>query len=145
MKEPSSSCMSFLLLSLLIFRTEGQRPGILTRPYRVHIFDNLDAGSGPLTVRCKSKDDDLGLRNLYPGNDYSWHFNERFLGETLFFCRFWWMKKTISFTVFHDQEAHDCNYTVDCYWSVRVDGFYFSNNMKSWKKRYDWPSLENKM
>ncbi|CAI0472854.1 unnamed protein product [Linum tenue] len=43
-----------------------------------------------LTMHCKSKDDDLGVRVLPKRGSWSWHFVPNFWGTTLFFCAFKW-------------------------------------------------------
>lgn len=35
-------------------------------------------------------------------------------------------------------EIHTCRSTGNCFWSMREDGIYFSNNDQSWVKKYDW-------
>ncbi|KAI8565232.1 hypothetical protein RHMOL_Rhmol03G0243500 [Rhododendron molle] len=57
-------------------------------------------------------------------------------------CKFNWGTKTSWFTVLSMYTrpmlcAHT-NYPCDCYWDARADGFYFSNDKKSWKKMYHW-------
>uniref|UniRef100_A0A1U7VD36 S-protein homolog n=1 Tax=Nicotiana sylvestris TaxID=4096 RepID=A0A1U7VD36_NICSY len=105
----------------------------------VYIIDALSYDiSKPLTVRCQSKDDDLGNKTfnarykvLHPNEEFSFSFRRKVLiGSTLYFCHFWWENKDKSFEVFNNHIAEkDCgnvNGDLDeCYWRVQADGFYF--------------------
>ncbi|KAK4730596.1 hypothetical protein R3W88_023584 [Solanum pinnatisectum] len=119
--------------------------------YTVYIIDALPSNSKPLTVRCQSKDDDLGYKNLYPGGEYHFSFKENFLGGTLFFCHFWWNGKNIIFDVFDNKIdiycgevellSNDRNH--ECFWKVQEDGFYFAphrNPPSIYEKKHDWPT-----
>ncbi|KAL6971163.1 hypothetical protein U1Q18_030843 [Sarracenia purpurea var. burkii] len=129
--------IAFLIMSCCTTTYSVRLDGIQTRPYTVHITNAISDPS-PLIVRVQSKDNDLGNHTLATGQTFSWHFNENFLSSTLFFARFWWQQITTSFNVFYSPERDACTYTVDCYWSVRPDGFYFSNNNSSWTLKHTW-------
>ncbi|KAI5647766.1 hypothetical protein M9H77_33771 [Catharanthus roseus] len=103
--------------------------GCLTFPpwiekYHVHVANHLPNNSHPLTVRCQSKDDDIGTHTLYVNEEIQWHFcTVNF--NTLFFCHFWWANKDASLDVFNGDLSDSCHnnfvnegkYT--CYWTVR--------------------------
>ncbi|CAH2050182.1 unnamed protein product [Thlaspi arvense] len=101
--------------------------------YTVHIIDVLT--NGDLTFHCKSKDTDLGKINATSGEDYHFSFYENIFGRTLFFCGFAHNQQRQSFDVFDGALKMRC---VDCYWRVRDDGFYFSDDGISYLKQYSW-------
>ncbi|KAL7177467.1 hypothetical protein ACSBR2_030764 [Camellia fascicularis] len=97
----------------------------------------------PLTLRCQSRDDDLGTHILNFGEDFQWSFRINVFYTTSFFCHFWWGSKQQSFDVFFYYTLGDyCKsptgiYT--CYWRVRTDGFYIANgNNATLFKLHDW-------
>ncbi|KAL7229843.1 hypothetical protein ACSBR2_008405 [Camellia fascicularis] len=112
-------------------------------PTVVHIINSLPANSKPLLARCQSRDDDFGMHTLTNGQEFYWRFYINFFGSTLFFCHFYWDTKDVSQVVFDNRifenycqtpHTHDDN----CYWSVRSDGFYLSDDNSTWSKQYDW-------
>ena len=82
---------------------------------------------------AKSKDDDLGTHTLRTGQEFNWEFTPNFFGRTLFFCHFYWDTKDKSFAVFDNRLSYLCSKTFNsnCYWVVKPDGFYLSNNAGS--------------
>lgn len=97
------SCTSingtFLLILLLSLKYSAYEIGAERHSHSVKIFSRI-LDSKPITVHCQSKDDDLGNRTLYTGQDFNWEFKNNFWGTTLFFCRFGWGDKTKAFDVF---------------------------------------------
>ncbi|KAM7461265.1 hypothetical protein LguiA_029386 [Lonicera macranthoides] len=92
---------------------------ILTR-YTVFINNGFEKGND-ITVRCQSKNDDLGFHTLHPGEEFDWSFRENFFATTLFFCHFWWGSKEASFTVFDQKLSVKCNNpSHQCCW--KADG-----------------------
>lgn len=112
--------------------------------YHVHVVNSLPNNNFPLVIHCKSKDNDLGVHNLYVGNDFNWGFHQNVWETTLFFCHFQWSNKQTSFSVFDHYLADEiCHNTFVCYWLVKDDGFYLSNvtnpspdNLVKWNR---WP------
>ncbi|KAL7105780.1 hypothetical protein ACP275_07G066800 [Erythranthe tilingii] len=91
--------------------------------HTVKIYNRMPQGTPALTVHCASKDDDLGYRTLYTGQDFNWSFRTNFWGTTLFFCRFWWGRKTIAFDVFNaDWEKRGYHHTYT--YEVNKDGAF---------------------
>ena len=83
----------------------------------VKIHNSLE-GSLDLTVHCKSKDDDLGVHLLHPGDNYGFSFNERIIfGNTLFFCSFIWNGELHYFDIYQggDLSKTNCDY---CNWNI---------------------------
>ncbi|KAF7818495.1 putative glutathione S-transferase [Senna tora] len=53
--------------------------------WHVYVVNGLSNNQN-LVVRCKSKDDDLGIHNLYVGSNFTWSFKTDFFHSTLFWC-----------------------------------------------------------
>ena len=59
----------------------------------VRIVNDLD--NEVLFFHCKSKDDDLSLRNLQSGENWEFSFHINFFETTLFFYNFWYTNSKI--------------------------------------------------
>lgn len=131
------SILSCILLILFLVHKTKATSWLLK--HEVHIYSELPKDSKPLTVQCKSKDDDLGNHTLYTGQEFNWHFRSNFFITTLFYCNFWWESKQSSFKVF--DASWFSNTYMDNY-VVRADGFYYSDDekdhLKGLKKGHDW-------
>ncbi|KAL6962101.1 hypothetical protein U1Q18_037055 [Sarracenia purpurea var. burkii] len=122
--------------------------GHLVDGFTVHIIDQVPNNPTPLTLRCQSKDDDIGTHTLYTGQEIKWSFKLNPFGRTLFFCHFYWGSKDTSFTVYDKRIRDDCRrlggiaapraFDV-CYWEARTDGFYVSGDTIQWEKINNWP------
>lgn len=108
---------------------------------RVHIMNDLSNNDEPLIIHCHSNDDDLGEHTLWMKNEFSFQFRENVWRYTHFWCsmRILNSKETTVDVYRAYHETDKCQDTGNCFWSVREDGFYFSNDQKSWEKRYNWP------
>lgn len=111
---------------------------------QMHIISDIPNNQPlPLRLQCKSKDNNLGMHSLIRGEELAWHFGYSFFSHTFFFCHFYWGSKSQVFDVFNKRTiSHEClpatSRDYSCYWLVKPDGFYRSNNNTNWKKRYDW-------
>ncbi|XP_031374194.1 S-protein homolog 6-like [Punica granatum] len=81
--------------------------------------------SSPVTIHCKSKDNDLGSHVINAHGLYSFGFNVNFIGTTLFFCGVSLQGKRVTFDVYkasRDQSRcpHFCEWHVD---TNGVEGF----------------------
>ncbi|XP_009766249.1 S-protein homolog 2-like [Nicotiana sylvestris] len=130
------------LLNLALARSRS----FVTPRFQVHIIDALPPNS-KLILHCQSKDDDLGYKVLHPNEEFSFSFNEKLFGVTLYFCHFWWNGKDIPFDVFNSKIAGQCGVidpdTLECYWKVQEDGFYFGarrNPPPNYERKHDWNS-----
>ena len=94
---------------------------------RWHVFVINDI-SEDITVRIRSKDDDLGTHTLPFNGSYDWTFCDT--GRTLFYSGFWWGSKYQTLNLFDRDTWKKCaNGSFDsqfCYWLVRPEGFYTS-------------------
>ncbi|KAK4730592.1 hypothetical protein R3W88_023580 [Solanum pinnatisectum] len=127
------------LLNLIFARSFG-----ISSRFNVYITNNLPNDTNPLTLHCKSGDDDLGQRVLHKNEEYSFSFRRKIIiGSTLYFCHFWWEQKDKSIDVFNNHIAEkDCGRVnpdlMECYWKVQEDGFYFGAHRypppEYWKK-----------
>lgn len=133
----------FVSLIFLLNLNFARSFGISSR-YNVYITNNLPNDTNPLTLHCKSKDDDLGQRVLHKNEEFSFSFRRKIIIEsTLYFCHFWWEQKDKSIDVFNNHIAEkDCGRVnpdlMECYWKVQEDGFYFGAHRypppEYWKK-----------
>ena len=98
--------------------------------FHVHVANNLPQNSAPLTVRCQSKDTDIGYHTLNVSQEIQWHFCTTWF-STLYFCHFWWNNREAVFDVYNlTYIKPKCHNHIPgqgkntCYWIVRDDGFY---------------------
>lgn len=80
-----------------------------------------------LILHCKSGDDDLGQKLLYPGQNFEWRFRSSYFGSTLFFCSFQWFGEQglKHFDIY--VEERDADYSL-CIWHIKKDGPCFLKN-----------------
>ncbi|KAL6971196.1 hypothetical protein U1Q18_030877 [Sarracenia purpurea var. burkii] len=131
----------FFVLLILIGRLVDADIGRLS-PTTLHVINRLPNTPTPLTLRCQSKDNDIGRHILYNGQELKWSFYPNAFFTTLFFCHFYWGSKDTSFAVYDSRLANDCEKLSsgrDCYWEARIDGFYLSGDTKQWEKINNWP------
>ncbi|PIA60767.1 hypothetical protein AQUCO_00300348v1 [Aquilegia coerulea] len=123
-----------------------------------HIY--IENGLGPsnvLTVHCKSKDIDLGERNVNYQQSYEWSFMEHFFYSTVFWCRIWWYDHHRLVWVHNDmwdsanrEQFEGCiddstkykGCKLDgarcCVRRAQWDGIYFIQWKGAFKKIYNW-------
>ncbi|KAL3620421.1 hypothetical protein CASFOL_035333 [Castilleja foliolosa] len=104
----------------------------------IHMLNSLPSNSPPLSLRCKSKDDDLGYHTVAVNQDFHWSFCENIFGRTLFFCHLYWGSKQSVFDVFHSKDVKAPMF--DFWWAARSDGIYFCyyNDTAHFDKTFDW-------
>ena len=128
----------FLVVALAI------RPAYAPIPletWHVHVVNNM-GNQMMLMVHCKSRDNDLGERNLSPGAEFQWKFKMNFFEKTLFWC-YWRPEKGnrhANFDVFwkDDDLFYKCNYK-NCYWIAKDDGIYLKNIPEEYDEfRHKW-------
>ncbi len=76
-------CGQFLVVVMVVtMMLVLQAPGVEGKD-SVQITDGMDV---TLLVWCKSKNDDLGVVNMAPGQVWGFRFNDNIFGSTLFTC-----------------------------------------------------------
>ncbi|CAK7346992.1 unnamed protein product [Dovyalis caffra] len=105
-------------------------------PYDVYITNNL---KGHLFLNCRSKDEVVSKYNLNVNERFSWRFRLNYSSPTVYFCYFLYKTKAKTFDVFDDKKEGGWSAkTRKVYWSLREDGFYFSNNDVDYEKKQPW-------
>ncbi|XP_022155209.1 S-protein homolog 1-like [Momordica charantia] len=101
------------------------------RVWRVYVANGLS--SEILFLHCKSKDTDIGERNLDLGAQIQWKFQVNFWGTTLYWC---FMRKgsdSVSLDVFWVERKTSwlrprcAPQTMSCIWIAKDDGIYIRN------------------
>ncbi|XP_058201913.1 S-protein homolog 2-like [Rhododendron vialii] len=129
--------MVILIFHLLCMQTLCE-PGDTKTFFKTAVHIKSDV-QGQVRFRCQSGDDDLGNQTLSTGQYYSFHFYP--LYNTVFFCHFYWNSNDKSFDVYNHRLARTCEHGLvhlDCFWRVEPDGFYLSNNDKSYQFVNSW-------
>lgn len=124
----TKSCLPFVLV-LLALAMQGQ-PCFAFRFSRwtVRVFNDMKNGE-MLSIHCKSKDDDLGLRYLDVRTQFTWSFRENLWSSTLFWCYIRNQDDHVSLEVFNAYEPnlyYRCK-SFEYIWSIREDGIYVLN------------------
>ncbi|OVA07077.1 Plant self-incompatibility S1 [Macleaya cordata] len=111
---------------------------------RITVWVTNDLGPNtPLTFHCKSKDDDLGERTLAYKQSWNWSFTINFWWTTLFWCNMWWHDSNGQLVyASHDAYKAKRDYRehcrMDCFWSIRKDGWYYGDDAQSEKLMFTW-------
>lgn len=83
---------------------------------------------GQLNVHCFTKDSDLHLHPMAPGDDYKFFFNLNFWGTTSFHCRFNYVGTNMwqAFNVWKGPGIWATgNFPcTQCVWMINLDGFF---------------------
>ncbi|KAK8647649.1 hypothetical protein V6N13_121378 [Hibiscus sabdariffa] len=108
--------------------------------YKVHILNGMPDNVNPVTIACRSKDDDLGTHTLTQGREFEFEFHIILFMRTHFSCYFWWRDQHANdITVFDDRlEGRDCRQKGNCFWKAAPEGIYFSPDYQYWDLRYNW-------
>ncbi|PKI35806.1 S-protein homolog 2-like [Punica granatum] len=108
------SSLLVLVLSLAVLQETSAK---LT----VEIFNKLPNGM-PLTIHCKSKDDDLGTHVLAVGQSFSFKFRVNIFGSTLFFCGASWQGGQLVFDIYDADRDNNVRCNERCEWEATKDG-----------------------
>ncbi|KAF8015041.1 hypothetical protein BT93_H0742 [Corymbia citriodora subsp. variegata] len=93
----------FLLVLVAIMALQEVNAGLMSIFFPVHVLiTNKLPGGVMLRVHCKSKDDDLGFRNIAPNQSWGFKFKPNGF-TTLFFCSMQWPGHFHYFNVYNDQ------------------------------------------
>ncbi|KAF8394211.1 hypothetical protein HHK36_020418 [Tetracentron sinense] len=99
---------------------------VVTSKTHVRIANDLAEGLN-LTLHCKSKDDDLGIKIVPYHYYYEWSFKVNIFETTLYFCAMNWRDASGTFDVYvAKRDRFRC--TEKCWWMVREDGLYYRND-----------------
>ncbi|WOH16202.1 hypothetical protein DCAR_0935751 [Daucus carota subsp. sativus] len=107
----------------------------------VEITSRLPGNTPPVRLHCKSKNDDLGYRNLNVNQMFTFSFNMNFWHTTLFICDFWWTGKHLVSHVFDRHIWRDLPEDIFKF-EVRTDGFFFWR-MDNYGQYYFWDKLKD--
>ncbi|KAK6781649.1 hypothetical protein RDI58_019445 [Solanum bulbocastanum] len=101
-------------------------------PAITETFTSAISQSTPLLdVHCQSKDDDLGVRTLKPGDKFDFSFHPNLLDTTHFYCKFTWGANTTTFDVYYKHKS-PCKYTsviatdLYCTWMIEDNAIYLA-------------------
>ncbi|GFP92847.1 hypothetical protein PHJA_001429000 [Phtheirospermum japonicum] len=116
--------MFLLLLSpYLVLETKAGLYG----KHEVNIISDLPENSSKLIAHCKSKDDDLGTRELSRGQSFGWKFRGNILSTTRFYCYFYWGSLNQTMDVFF--AGWDLAHFHHTYsYVLRPEGVFLSND-----------------
>ncbi|CAI0438039.1 unnamed protein product [Linum tenue] len=103
------------------------------------MIGNALGGSVQLKAHCKSKDDDLGVRVLGPGQDFHFRFWTSVFSTTLFKCSFEWpgSGKLHWYDVYNDKRDYwGC---VNCKWIIKPFGICeFNVQTSAYDRCFSW-------
>lgn len=90
-----------------------------------------------LTVHCKSKNDDLGVKVIHFNGSWEFQFRPLFFGGTLFYCSFEWKYTLKYFDIYVQIRDHKkCSI---CLWKIRPRGpCMFNYESKAFDYCYAW-------
>ncbi|KAK9288777.1 hypothetical protein L1049_017241 [Liquidambar formosana] len=128
-----------LVLVVALFLIYPQAMSMLGTRYHISISNDIRNDTVPLSVRCKSKTEDLGMRTLFPGGVYFFSTKIDFFRTRLYFCFNVWGQKSRYIEAFKaTRDEKRCLYKSYFFWSAREDGFYFSRDNSTWVNEYPW-------
>ena len=130
-------CFVFILLFAFGQSTSFKLTSYPTKRY-VRIVNHLN--NKTLTYKCKSADDDFGLRTLQPKGEWEFSFSPALLKITDFYCYFWYANFKVTFDVYVEDSKLEANCGGDYYiWTTQEDGIYLYNMfLKINLKMHDW-------
>ncbi|CAK9164601.1 unnamed protein product [Ilex paraguariensis] len=99
---------------------------ILWANYHIRIINNINDGSTPLVVHCKSRDKDLDERSLYKGETYFFEAQIDLFRKAVVICFMTEGNRSMyieAFKATRDENRRQSKKV--CLWSVRDDGTYF--------------------
>ncbi|KAL0392627.1 UNVERIFIED_CONTAM: hypothetical protein Sradi_2485500 [Sesamum radiatum] len=111
--------------------------------YNVRIINGFSNNSSlPLVVWCVSGErGGIGGRALQERDDYGWTVTTTglFWSSSRFVCTMKWDGKRKRFEAFQaGRDRYRCGVLRQCFWLVKEDGFYFSNDGVQWIKDFPW-------
>lgn len=137
----------FVIVALccVCMQTSDAFPFIEPNPkVTVHIISGVPNTPKPLECRCQSGDDDLGMHKINMRDEFYWEFSPNIGFTTHLFLPFLLGAEQVRFDVYNKSLDHLCKKAgptvkpYDCYWLVKPDGFYLSNDDKNYAKMNGW-------
>ncbi|KAJ4840522.1 hypothetical protein Tsubulata_047977 [Turnera subulata] len=106
---------------------------------KVHVINTLE-GVQDLQLHCKSKNNDLGLQVVHPGQYFMIKFNPNIWGTTLFFCSFSWAGELHYFDIYKAARGDKPVCPDDVIlWEIRKSGPCFMTCMRDpYQRCYRW-------
>lgn len=111
------------------------------KSYDVRIVNGFSNNSSlPLVIWCGSDDgNDIGGRALQERDDYSWSVISGLWKTPQYICTMKCDGRRKKFEAFRvNRDRYRCGNYRQCFWLVKEDGFYFSNDEITWKKDFSW-------
>ncbi|KAK9276331.1 hypothetical protein L1049_005863 [Liquidambar formosana] len=110
----------------------------------VIIVNELGFPKAPLTLHCRSKDDDLGVHVLHYQQTFRWTFRNHLWEDTVFWCDFQWnseprVRYHASVTIYGMHVSHRCSRY--CNWKIRRVGLFLVDDYAYGQlvPMYIWP------
>ncbi|CAL1362433.1 unnamed protein product [Linum trigynum] len=116
------------ILAVILLAIVAMPSPSMSYKIRVNVSNQLTRGR-KITVRCESKDDDLGSRRLVAGDVYSWSFSRNIFGTTLYWCDVSTArgKKHLTFNSYDEsQKKKGMPQLHEITWEIKDDGLYFA-------------------
>lgn len=131
MAYDSYTKIQFLLLILSLINMMQITNAFVLSPKVILTFrSDLPKDSNLLKVHCQSKDDDIGVRTLNPGDQFSFSFRMNIFGTTLFHCNLVWGSKHNHFEVFNQKRSYCYGRklfkNIYCTWLMKDSGIYLA-------------------
>lgn len=132
------TCISiffFLLIGLLTSQSALDDKAF--EKIRVHIVNGFQ--SETLQVHCKSKENDLGDRNIPVNQEFSWKFHINIWRSTLFFCDTRWSRGHKRFDAFAVRYALMDYCNGNCVWKANETAiFLLDNHNQTYIELHSW-------
>lgn len=125
----ASSRVSLLLLTLGLYMCTVLSDDV---PVALSISNHMHSVS--ITLFCQGQ----GPNTVNPGGNHEFHWSVNGTSFNLG-CMAFRSDSKIFVTWNAYQASRDAGHKI-VYWLARDEGFYFSYNNKTWKKRVNWPS-----
>lgn len=137
MTAPNYYVVVFLVFAFIISRSSS----IL---FKWTVVVRNELSTEDLYIHCRSEDDDLGSRVLFPGEEWDWSFRQNFFDTTRFWCIMRKKNGHVKIDVFwkdrSDEEEfyYRCN-EEKCIWIAKDRGIYLKNIPENKdERRYVW-------
>ncbi|PHT67691.1 hypothetical protein T459_27178 [Capsicum annuum] len=125
-KVQLSLVISFVINIMMMTNASIFKPRITEQ-----FISDLPQNTHLLYVHCQSRDDDLKVHTLKPGDQFDFSFRRSILGTTHFHCNFKWDTKYSEFDVFY-REKSVCKYheftenDLYCTWLVKDSAIFLA-------------------